>query len=358
MHYSRIMPEVGGQKYIISTAVLLNEIIKLLISLVVAIYEIATRDDTQLTNPSPGLFRELTRAVFSGDSWKLAIPAMLYTLQNSLQYVAVSNLNAATYQVLSQLKILTTAIFSVILLRRTLSGRQWLALVVLMMGVATVQLDPETVVRLLPFQKEEKRDVQHLFLRDTDFLHSRAAEPTNFNGTVGLIAVAVGCMLSGLAGVYFEKVLKDPKSSSSAQASLWIRNIQLSFYSLFPALFIGVLFKDGAEIRQKGFFAGYNWVVWLAITFQATGGILVALVVKYADNIAKNFATSFSIIVSFVASVFLFDFAITWVVSTSDFVSRFVLIFDSGFLARSSSLALRSYTISSRHPNPSLSLLS
>jgi len=48
---------------------------------------------------------------------------------------------------------------------------------------------------------------------------------------------------------------------------------------------------------------------------QALGGITVALVIKYADNIAKNFATSFSIILSFLASVTLFDFEITALVS-------------------------------------------
>jgi hypothetical protein len=38
-------------------------------------------------------------------------------------------------------------------------------------------------------------------------------------------------------------------------------------------------------------------------------------VIKYADNIAKNFATSVSIILSFLASVSLFDFEISTLVS-------------------------------------------
>jgi UDP-sugar transporter A1/2/3 len=52
-------------------------------------------------------------------------------------------------------------------------------------------------------------------------------------------------MISGLAGVYFEKVLK------GSSASLWIRNVQLSFFSLFPALFVGVLWKDGQQVLDK-----------------------------------------------------------------------------------------------------------
>ena len=41
---------------------------------------------------------------------------------------------------------------------------------------------------------------------------------------------------------------------------------------------------------------------------QAVGGLTVAIVVKYADNILKGFAASFSIVTSFVLCVFIFDF--------------------------------------------------
>ena len=81
--------------------------------------------------------------------------------------------------------------------------------------------------------------------------------------------------------------------------------------SIFSALFFGVLVHDGAEIAKHGFFDGYNWVVWALIVFQAMGGLLTSLVMRHADNIAKNFATSISIILSLIASVWFFDFVIT-----------------------------------------------
>lgn len=65
------------------------------------------------------------------------------------------------------------------------------------------------------------------------------------NPTLGLVTVFASCMLSGAAGVYFEKVLK------GSSATLWVRNVQLSFFSLFPALFIGVLWKDGSQVLEK-----------------------------------------------------------------------------------------------------------
>lgn len=298
MHYSRIMPGYdASSRYFVSTAVFLNEVIKFFFCLFVAIRQ-------------AGL-KSTLKEVFSGDSWKLAIPAFLYTLQNSLQYTAVSNLDAATFQVTYQLKILTTAFFSVTMLKRSLSRNQWISLVLLTAGIAMVQVTPEAfqdflasasyyVTGVSPAVDEEKVGGSvRLLARVAEGIEEEA------NTQLGLVAVVIACMSSGLAGVYFEKVLK------GTNASLWVRNVQLSGYSLFPAFFLGVLVKDGSKVREFGFFHGYNGVVWTAILLQAFGGIVVALCVKFADNIAKNFATSISILVSFVASVYFFDFVVT-----------------------------------------------
>lgn len=329
------MPPVNGQRYYASTAVLLNEVIKLAISLTMALYEI-------MTNPKASdasmmdIFEELAAAVFTGDSWKMAIPAVLYTLQNSLQYIAAGNLDAATFQVTSQLKILTTAIFSVVLLGKMLDTRRWLSLILLMVGVAVVSYpvghDSETVLTindlkesLAPHPPRNIWDLKALGNVAAGQLTKRSATYEGIDEDVanqnphaqagaGLLALTTACILSGLAGVYFEKIVKEPKSNAHS-TSVWVRNVQLSFYSIWPALLIGVQFKDGEHIAKDGFFAGYNYVVWTAIVFQAVGGMTVALVIKYADNIAKNFATSFSIILSFLASVSLFDFEITAFVS-------------------------------------------
>lgn len=103
MHYSRVMKPPGDHRYFASTAVLMNEVLKLAISLTFSINE-ASRSLAPQT-PATVLFEQVYKTVFSGDSWKLAIPAVLYTLENTLQYVALSNLDAVHFQLLYQLKV-------------------------------------------------------------------------------------------------------------------------------------------------------------------------------------------------------------------------------------------------------------
>ncbi|XP_069040248.1 UDP-galactose translocator isoform X2 [Lepisosteus oculatus] len=211
------------------------------------------------------------------DTLKLAVPSLIYTLQNNLQYIAISNLPAATFQVTYQLKILTTAVFSVLMLQKSLSRLQWVSLVLLFAGVAIVQVEQEGG------RKET----------------SVVGESQNY--AKGLVAVVVSCLSSGFAGVYFEKILK------GSAASVWMRNVQLGIFGTLLGL-LGLWWNDGAAIAEKGFLFGYTPLVWAVIFNQAFGGLLVAVVVKYADNILKGFATSFSIVVSTVTSVYLFGF--------------------------------------------------
>jgi UDP-sugar transporter A1/2/3 len=67
----------------------------------------------------------------------------------------------------------------------------------------------------------------------------------------------------------------------------------------------------GLFSRETFNLSNYDFWAWVTILNQAFAGLIVAMVVKYADNILKGFATSVSIILSSVASTFIFDFKIT-----------------------------------------------
>ncbi|KAJ1544777.1 hypothetical protein HK405_008396, partial [Cladochytrium tenue] len=298
MKYSTVAVSADGQRYLASTAVLLSELLKVIISLAV----LARQRLRQFQSLDVAA---VARDVFGAESdcLKMLVPAGLcefsfinHVVQNNLQFVAVRNLDPATFQVSYQFKIITTALFSVWLLGRSLSQQKWMSLFLLTAGIALVQM-PRSGGGGGSGQAHMRQD-------GNDDDHNEVARRALMQLT-GLSAVALACVSSGLAGVWFEKVVKGSKGS------LWVRNAQLSLFSLIPALLIGVILVDGAKVSKRGFFQGYTAWTWAVVVLQAGGGLIVSLVVKYADNIIKGFATSISIILSSLASVYLFNFSMS-----------------------------------------------
>jgi len=178
------------------------------------------------------------------------------------------------------MKILTTAGFSVLLLHKSLNLNKWLSLLLLAVGVGIVQLQSVGGGG-----------------------RESSAHPTN--PLAGFLAVLVACCTSGLAGVYFEMVLKN------SQTDLWIRNVQLSLFSLIPAA-LPIIYDLSTSEYGLDLFHNFGGWAWSTVFIQVFGGLITALVIKYADNILKGFATSLSIIISCLASVALFDFPLTF----------------------------------------------
>ena len=88
LRYVRTTP---GPRFINSTAVLNSEIQKTIFSVILLIIE-----ERHVVTA----FRKIQSEVFQQphDTLKTGIPALLYTLQNNMLFVAISNLDAATFQ--------------------------------------------------------------------------------------------------------------------------------------------------------------------------------------------------------------------------------------------------------------------
>lgn len=219
------------------------------------------------------------------DTLKTLIPALLYLLQNSLLYIALSNLSAPLFQVTYQSKLLTTALVSVVMLDRRYTFVQWICLTALGFGVAIVVLGENSK-------------------------SSSTASGDEQNMTKGLLAVLVACFSSAFAGVYFEVVLKKP--SGGAIVSLWMRNFQLAFFS--AAIAAGQILYENHKMEAaevKPILYGFDFWVWVLVALQAGGGLLIAAIIKYADNVLKGLATGVAVAVSTFCSMIIFGTPLT-----------------------------------------------
>ena len=193
-------------------------------------------------------------------SAKLAIPSLLYVVQNSLLLVAVQHLSQTAFIVASQGKIITSAVFSVLLLQKRFTRHQLLALCILALGIVLVQLQVDV-----------------------------SQKSTNLKGVCTMLAAN---LTSGYAGVFLERLFK-----SSQTDSIWLRNIQLCVFSIpiaAASVFLD-LRSHSSTMKLLYVFDGFDSVVLLVITLNAIGGLISAFVMRYASAVLKCFAVSFSI---------------------------------------------------------------
>jgi len=199
-------------------------------------------------------------------SRKMLVLALIYGAMNILSFVSLRNISAGMFTIFAQTKILTTATFSTIMLKRQYSWTQWRALIALMMGVL-------------------------LFSEPIWGAKNSTSNVVKYgNPIIGTVAVLIEVSLSGFASIYFEKVIKtDP-----LQLGIWERNFQLAVGSL-PVYLLSIIGDGGGT---AGFMGGWSLMTFLLSALGAAGGLLVALSIKYGDSILKTLATTGAIVLT------------------------------------------------------------
>lgn len=214
----------------------------------------------------------------------LAVPAAAYSLQMSLEYVALANLDAAVFSVLVQSKLLATATFAAIVLRKKLKYIQVVSLVLLTSGVMLCNMMKVT-------QKQEDG-------------MSEIMDAQQYKGVLATLGIATS---SGFASVYTEKVIKAKRNQNVTckNYSLAYMQVQLALVSL---VIIGMyaIFMDFDDITKHGLFMNFTYGATFSMFNSAIGGLIVAAVLKYADAVLKGYATAISVVMTGVLSMFLF----------------------------------------------------
>jgi len=291
LRYSRIHGETdGGSVYLPSVSVGIAEGIKLLTCI---IYLSVMGDPKEGQSEGGGLVKTVLDSKvpsssdrMSGERWMIiirdsvpmALPASMFVFQQVLLIWSATYLDAVTYQIFTQaFKLIPTAIFARVLLGQRLRPMQWASIPVLALGV--------------------------IFITSNSSAPKNSSDAHDGLGPMYFLAMAA-CSISGLssayAGVYFEKYVKGRLAGSLVK-----RNFQLGLYGV-PFSWIYAMIKDGRVIREYGPLNGFGTSAWGVIWLQVFGGFIIALVVKYCDNILKNFALAGSVIMTVLVSIPLF----------------------------------------------------
>lgn len=197
-----------------------------------------------------------------------AVPAVLYTLNNNLVVVMQAYMDPSSYQMLSNLKIASTALLYSVCLGKRLQPAQWFAL-----GLLTAA------------------GVCHSYssLDAEDAARAEAEEGPRLHVTAwGLFLVLVYCFVSGLAAVYTERVLKSQKLPLSLQ------NLYLYMFGVA----INGLSSFSSAAGDKSLLEGYSGVVWIIIAGQVANGLLMSVVLKHGSGITRLFVISASMLVN------------------------------------------------------------
>jgi len=314
------------RRYLNSTAVTLSELLKLATSLL-AMYA---------TAPSLGAaIKAVMRTLFASPDQiaRVAIPALLYTIQNNIIYASLGHLDALTFQITYQLKIAAAMVASRLLLNKKSSPLRWVSVMLLTLGVVLVQLgqdESSNAAASSPAATSTANAPAHAAyatssasasapsaagsaVNDNDVApaststqegHQEAGPSSSADGqstdegvggqrnrALGLLGVLVACACSGLAGGIMELLLK------SSTLPLAARNLQVAAVSLLLAS-AHMFANDRVSLVANGFFQGYSPWVWAMVGLDSFGGILVSLLLKYSTATLKNFAAPIGIILN------------------------------------------------------------
>jgi len=188
-----------------------------------------------------------------------SMPATVYLLMNVMTVRAARLLTPAIFQLVANLKILCTAFASWAILSRQVSSAQWLALVLLTVGVTIGQWQ------------------------------GKGAGDTGQSSSFGVLLMVINSCLSALGGVATEKLLK---GSATGQLSIFATNVHMASYTLLLNGFVVLSMQGLPELQTP------TPTVLLALINEAMNGILISLLIRQLDGIAKNFAFCISVFVT------------------------------------------------------------
>ena len=220
------------------------------------------------------------------NSGEIVVLAVIYATCHVSNYIALRCIAAGMVTMASQCKILTTAFFSVIIVGRRYSAKKWLAMALLVVGVVWYSQPG-----LLDTHKKELRHSNNPIIGPNIVL-------------LGYAAIIVGVILSGLGSVIFEKIVK----IDSKQFTIWERNFQLAFVSIFVFL-VFVAVEGGGPTGQVG--TGWSMMAVLLALTASISGLVISMTLFHCNAELKCISSAMGVLLNSVLDHVLFGGPLT-----------------------------------------------
>jgi len=206
------------------------------------------------------------------------LPAMLYALQGVLQYVSYQHLDSVTFNGLTQTKTLSAAFCCWLILKKSQSPIQMVALGILIGSALVFQgyIRPGIL-----WQKNTKIKTNDAVVGDWVW-----------RGVVPCLGAA---FLSGLAGALSQKGLQ---LTGIGGRDPFLFTVEISFFSAITLLFNMIRTNEFSKFEWQKQKTYWNWKILIPIFLKASGGVITALVHKYAGSVSKCFALMFGLVLS------------------------------------------------------------
>jgi hypothetical protein len=309
--------------FMLSSVVFLSEILRVFVCIALLFYN----------NELQHLF--ISGAFFNNEFYLYAFPAVMYAINDEIAFNCLEYMDSATFQTLSTLKIIGTAVSCRIFLKKHLTDRQWVALVILTFGsifaasashedlqdghtsIRTkaryhyskisneIVLDDDMVVDgvEISLSQQQKKNI----LTD-DSVDAAIKDHRFFVTSRGVFLIVVYCIFSSVTAAYGEWILKRRKAVKNqiGQSSLAAKYLKISLWGVTFSCIHCILdiWKHRAVHPKEAFLlSGFNNWTYVLVINQCLLGVVLSAVIKELGAVVKLFILSISMLLSVIFAI-------------------------------------------------------
>ena len=312
--------------FMLSSVVFLSEILRVLVCLFLLLYN---NDSRQLCSSG---------AIFNNEFFLYAFPAVMYAINDEIAFNCLEYMDSATFQTLSALKIIGTAISCRIFLGKLLNDQQWTALVILTFGSVfaasashedmqtghtsirtraryhyskisnEIVLDDDIIVDGKEVELSQQAKKQIL---TNDSVDAAVKDHRFFVTSRGLLLILVYCMLSSITAAYGEWLLRKRKKKGNSgyypEESLAMKYLKISIWGCgFSCIHCLIDVSRHRAIHPQDAFllSGFTFWTYILVINQCLLGVVLSAVIKELGAVIKLFILSVSMLLSMLFAIF------------------------------------------------------